>query len=283
MSQTSKQAKEMLPRMFRTFLLTMPAHYHAAIELLYVEEGRLFVIADDGEHTLTEGDFAVFDGSVYHEVKSDSDSPARGFLLTVSAQLAETLGLSANRTLARHVLTDEDGRIKTALCTLYSSVTRLSLALSEEEHALLSEYVQSLCKTLLLSLYVREGTADTVQVNESRITPLILAYLEEHYTENIKLKDIAAEFGYSTTMLSYYFEKSTKRNLKHYLEEMRIARAEKMLTAVSPPTMLAVSEQCGFDSVRTFYRTFQKHMGKTPSEWRSAVREEQNADLKSGK
>ena len=99
----------------------------------------------------------------------------------------------------------------------------------------------------------------------------ITTYMREHYTEDLKLSDMAALFGYSDAYLSRMFKKYAKINFKSYLQEIRMNYAYRQLTNTEN-TIGQIAMDNGFASSRAFAREFQKRYGKLPSEVRQKVK-----------
>jgi AraC-like DNA-binding protein len=75
------------------------------------------------------------------------------------------------------------------------------------------------------------------------------------------------KFHINRTTLADKFTKSTGMSVMDYLIRLRVKMAAIMLR----DTMLSVSEisyRVGFNDITHFGRTFRKHMGYSPSEYR---------------
>jgi AraC-like DNA-binding protein len=96
---------------------------------------------------------------------------------------------------------------------------------------------------------------------------LAIQYLENHYMNDITLSDIAANSNLSPSYFSRLFNKFTGISFKEYLTRIRIAEAEQMIKA-GQASILDISLDCGFNSVRTFNRTFKAIKGFSPSKIR---------------
>lgn len=97
----------------------------------------------------------------------------------------------------------------------------------------------------------------------------VLAYIDEHYMENLTLETVAAYSGFSKYYFSRLFKQYTNCTFYEYLCFRRIKVAEELL---SHPE-LSVTEVAllsGFSSISTFNRTFKQRKSCTPSEYRTA-------------
>ena len=94
--------------------------------------------------------------------------------------------------------------------------------------------------------------------------------MREHYTEELKLSDMASLFGYSDAYLSRMFKKYAKINFKAYLQEIRMSYAYRELLNTEK-TISQIALDNGFASSRAFSRDFQKKYGELPSSLRQRM------------
>ena len=94
----------------------------------------------------------------------------------------------------------------------------------------------------------------------------VLAYLEEHYQEDIGLNELAEKVGMSTAYLSVLFKNEVGTSYVKYLTNMRITQAKKLLK--EGHKVNEVSEMVGYSNYRYFSDIFKKHVGLTPNEYK---------------
>lgn len=99
----------------------------------------------------------------------------------------------------------------------------------------------------------------------------VLEYLTEHYTEDISLKNCAAAIGFHEGYLSGLFKKQVGVSFHQYLQKLRLQKARWLLTQTEQ-SIEAVSDQSGFQSVKTFHRVFREEYGVSPGVWRKQER-----------
>lgn len=97
-----------------------------------------------------------------------------------------------------------------------------------------------------------------------------MKYINSCYTENITLKDVANVVNLNPNYISQVFKKTTGTTFSHYLTNLRIDTAKKLLTTTNS-SINDVSIQAGFNDYFYFLKTFKKYTGKTPSEFRNEV------------
>ena len=110
--------------------------------------------------------------------------------------------------------------------------------------------------------YIEVGKSGTDMLANS-----IFRFIEENYTENCTLSALAQKTGYDYAYLSAYFKKTVGLSYNEYVNRYRISKACYLLTN-SDRTVLDISSECGFNSLRSMNRNFRKQTGMTPAEYR---------------
>lgn len=129
--------------------------------------------------------------------------------------------------------------------------------------------------TLLYELSLADDTRELASSSfakvdvdsESRRILKVKEYINKHYTEEIRLADMADLVGMSTTSFSRFFKLRSGKTLSDYVVEMRLGVAARQLV----DTTNSVSEicyDCGFNTLSNFNRLFRKYKGCSPTEFR---------------
>lgn len=124
-------------------------------------------------------------------------------------------------------------------------------------YLLFTEYVQGKNETTVKSLKTAEAYKE------------IITYLNEHYMENVKLKDTAAYFGYNVDYFSRNFKNYIGETFTEYLKRLRLYNAHKQLVWTDKP-ILNIAMDNGFADSKAFIRDFKEHFGMTPLKYRKA-------------
>ncbi len=101
---------------------------------------------------------------------------------------------------------------------------------------------------------------------EEKLHPILL-YIYHNYDKKITVADITSKFYISRTTLSRMFQDSIGDTCLAYINKLRITMASTILR----DTLLPINEvmnRVGFTDTVHFLRTFKKHTGFTPSEYR---------------
>jgi len=92
-------------------------------------------------------------------------------------------------------------------------------------------------------------------------------YINEHYTEQITLNDVAENVYVSSYYISRMFKKELGKNFVDYLNGLRMEKAKELLKDPKYKTYL-IAELVGIPDAHYFSRLFKKHEGVTPTEYR---------------
>ncbi|MBJ2174474.1 AraC family transcriptional regulator [Aureibaculum sp. A20] len=89
-----------------------------------------------------------------------------------------------------------------------------------------------------------------------------------HKNTNVKLKDIADALDISSHKLSQLLNDNLGKSFTLFINEYRIEEAKQLLLENKQYTLEAIGFEAGFSSKSTFYATFKKINGQTPSEFK---------------
>lgn len=105
------------------------------------------------------------------------------------------------------------------------------------------------------------------EVNYSPIIRQAIEYLEENYSQDISIENVADTIGINKSYLSRTFKAEVGRNISVYLNELRISKALSLMDKREYKTMDIVYT-VGYNSAQNYYHAFKQVMGVTPKEYR---------------
>lgn len=116
--------------------------------------------------------------------------------------------------------------------------------------------------------YTKVPYSDSVS---EKLNSMLVLYLEEErpwLNPSLTLKDLAMALNTNRTYLSEYFNKTLRTTFYDYLNNLRVKYACELLLSEPNLSILQIGEKSGFNSLSTFRRSFEKHMGCTPAKYR---------------
>ncbi len=125
--------------------------------------------------------------------------------------------------------------------------------------------LSSLLKLCLNEIYRRS----TYNQKTSRLSGHedILAYISEHFHQDLTNHLIAKQFHYHPNYISQLVKEQTGLSLRKYLLRLRMLKAADLLLSCNF-SVNEISAQCGFNSPSYFTQYFKKFFGCTPKAFR---------------
>ena len=103
---------------------------------------------------------------------------------------------------------------------------------------------------------------------ESRRVQKVKQYINDHYTEVLRLDDLAGLAGMTPTSFSRFFKLRTGKSLSDYVLDIRLGNAARALVD-STRNISEICFECGFNNLSNFNRIFKARRGVTPKEFRA--------------
>lgn len=95
----------------------------------------------------------------------------------------------------------------------------------------------------------------------------ILSYIQEHYAENISIRDITQCTGISRSECFRCFQRFTHKKPMEYLTEYRLAHAAKLVRDTDK-SIAQICTECGFSSSSYFGKLFKEKYALTPTQFK---------------
>lgn len=90
---------------------------------------------------------------------------------------------------------------------------------------------------------------------------------ELYKNPNLTLQDLSKEVNISSHQLSQFLNANVGKNFTSYVNEFRVNEACKIIASNNKLTLESIGYDVGFNSKSTFFATFKKHTGITPSSY----------------
>lgn len=119
------------------------------------------------------------------------------------------------------------------------------------------------CRLDEILIRLAEGANASSAESYNALTRSVLAYLDSHISEPINISRMSEELHYSKSHISNAFTKSMNCSLMRYVRSKKIMAAHALIESGVKPKKAA--EECGFEDYSTFYRSYCKIIGHSPS------------------
>ncbi len=253
----------------------LPLHFHEWYEIVYVYQGKGSFLIDQSIQTMEAGNIFIIPGHTIHRAIPDKNDPVMSTALFFNPTLVSQRLLGDSFHLLS--LFDEATRLKrykyffapehrdkieTSLSTIYTEMTEGKIGY---RHAALIQL-----QALVIFLY-RNITNFKVFEPSTYFGPNwmnnVLNEIEKNYMNGISLESLAVRGNVSPAHLSRVFKKITGLNLSEYIITKKIVKAKELLLR-SEKKVVEIANECGFESMPYFHRTFKKFTGHTPAQYR---------------
>lgn len=236
-------------------------HFHSSIEFVYVTDGELKVTLNGVSSFVTKGQILVVSSYTVHYYETATSSEA--IVLTVPLDFIPTYNkLLTQNDFTQNVYQDrfrEDSEILHCMRILSeNSVNNKKLSAN-----VIKGYIYIIIGILIENIGLIHNKNDP----NRNIAKDILIYLQDHYLSTVSLQQLAKDFGYSTSRFSHIFNSCFGCTIADYVNTLRCRHASGLLIDDSVPIINAAMGS-GFNSMRTFYRSFRHCFGVTPSQYR---------------
>ena len=256
---------------------TFPIHSHEEFELNFIEGGRgVRRVVGDSIETIGDFELTLVTGDGLEHAWEQGDcreKDIREITIQFSSRLLDDKLLSRNQFASIRKMFE---RARMGLTFSMPAIMRVyclidTLASKEER---MDQFLDMLRILYELSLDTGARTlasnsfAKTVTSRESRRVNKVKEYIAQHYTEEIKLDDLAGLVAMSPSAFSRFLKQYTGRGPVDYIIDVRMGVAARMLV----DTTTSVSEicyACGFNNLSNFNRTFKARRGYTPRDFRA--------------
>lgn len=104
--------------------------------------------------------------------------------------------------------------------------------------------------------------------NRKQVYLDIVDYIQQNLSTNIRIADIAAQFGYNPKYLSHMFTEHSGIPLKQFILNQKMDAANMLLTD-GDRQISDIASSLGFSDVHNFSKAYKKVTGLTPTEYRN--------------
>lgn len=92
-----------------------------------------------------------------------------------------------------------------------------------------------------------------------------IGYMEQHYNQDISMKDVAAAMNMSYTYFSRFFKEQTHQSFSECLTSIRMGEAKRLMEEDPAIKIKEVAHLVGYESVYSFSRAFKQYYKVAPT------------------
>jgi|SRR5271170_956327 len=256
---------ELLHARYLTYSFAKHTHEGAAVGV--IEAGAESFYYRGAVHTAPAGQIIIFNPNEAHTGQGADERGWRFRIFYLDSALLKKAAaeLSGKRRDIPFFSspTIDDPQLASLLRNLHVSLEVGGTAL-ERESKFLWTFAQ------LAKRHADDPSIERVMGDEKTVVRTVRQYLEDHYTENVSLEDLARVAGLSAYHLLRVFRSETGLPPHAFLEQVRVNRAREFLRAGS--SIADVTFKTGFSDQSHLSRHFKRMTGVTPGQYQKTAR-----------
>lgn len=253
-----------------------PMHGHDSMcELLLCYRGFGTYNVNNFSYLIQEGDLIYYNCGELHEVVSNTDVEIGTYCFGFSH--VQFQGLPVN-----HCIPSDSPHVRASqaqfpfLRNLAEQILALNDGTPPEQLTAQTLGVSLLMLAAQMPVTQQDGI---IRSSASLLTRRIKEYIDAHYTEPLKLENIAGALGCSVPYLSHTFKDATGYSPIQYAIRRRIGMAQTLLISTDH-SATRIATMVGYDNTNYFNSLFTRIVGTTPIQYRKkyleALRGERN-------
>lgn len=260
---------------------SLPLHWHANVEICYFLQGGFRAHVDGQSYQVQNEDLLLVNSWQIHHVGKNSVGEHRGISLVADMEFWKSICPDIDHlefhldSAPKHIpeLKKHMEELYEASCVYDSAENAGDEATCNLEVLHLHSIICMVYYTLVRYFAVKktEGAEPRQLQSQRSDIRAVIEYINGHYKEALRLRDVAEVFNVSGEHLSRLFRKELNLTFKEYLYSVRMTYACKRLS-YSDESILEVAMDAGFPDLRAFSQQFDRAYHTTPKEYRRQFR-----------
>lgn len=259
-------------------------HFHNYMEIGYCYHGHGDMVINDRVYRYGDDMFTIIPANVPHTTNSDPGNICKWEYLFIDMEAFVKHEMSTCEIMDKDILqiVNKHGTMKTA--EKYPAIAALIMNMIREfreEPLYYRDCARGYLKSLVIEMMRLEDEREQSRKNVKigRYMKSAIAYISEHYAEDVKVADIAQMCGLSESHFRRIFDDVMGMKPMDYVNLERIKNACELLAKEELP-MNMIGLKVGYQTASSFNRNFKKLTGTTPYQWQAEKKKTGNSGLK---
>lgn len=244
----------------------LPNHWHPEIELIFFEAGDNRIWINNREMPVKNGSIFIINSNESHSFIQKNIVKPQGCTVIISYKYLKKLYKNIDNC---YFVLDKNKPQYTTLKIILKRLIYIYQHKSSDKFIFfkINNLINNIIYILLSYFCIEKVDVESITKKYEKRYQLIVQYIEQHYTENIRLEDIATHFGFSKEHFSRSFKKYMNITFKDYLLKRRLLNAVCLLKTTDR-AISQIALDSGFINLKTFYGIFKKYYHTTPRLYR---------------
>lgn len=240
-------------------------HWHKNIEIDYVLSGKLWIMANNEEMDIADGEYFVINNDDIHQTCGKTPDENVKYLVVLYSYNFIKAYFDDFESYSFDVDKSKEAKaeIKRQLDLIVECVQEQRDFTDLKITCAMTRILIELCTKCLVE---RAKTHPEIENEELEYAKKAIDYIKLNFKERITLGEIASHVGLTPTYFSRYFKQNTRKTFKQYLNLVRLEHALRDIQNSGISETRAAVEN-GFPSVKAFIAAFKSVYNCTLSEY----------------
>ncbi|MBO4319726.1 MAG: AraC family transcriptional regulator [Treponema sp.] len=243
-------------------------HHHIENEFFYLDKGSAILGLRNSEIEIKAGTVIYIEAGAEHFIRNKNEAePFHYYALVYDTTIVEpkkgpvtgileNIKINTLLNIPESLLANLRNTVTLEKNKVFGSLLVLKTVLFE----FLSHIIQTNQYQMVSTLY--ENSRHSVSAVDSAI-----AFIRDHYSENIDIEDIYSETNYSKSHFSRLFKDTTGKSITEYINSYRVEKA-CLDMIYTDKNITEIAMENGFNNVQYFSRVFKQIMNCSPRQYK---------------
>ncbi len=235
---------------------------HDFWEILYVDSGEVYVVADNRGYVLKQGDMIFHKPLEYHSLAANQSKPFNILVASFKTN-SSSMNFFNNKVL---VLNSHQKKLLSFF--MEKMKTGFNAPYNKADYQIASATLEQLFLDLK---YNNSSTPTTSTKNvEYTFSQIIKNYLESNIYKTITISDICKQFNVSKSYICQIFKDEMGQSIIDYFIDLKITKA-KSLIRQGELNFTQIAEKLDYKSIHHFSRAFKNKTGVSPRMYEKSI------------
>ncbi len=260
---------------------TYSGESHDFWEIVYVDKGQVEITADNEEFTLSQGQMRFHKPMEFHALRSNGKDAPNVLIVTFECKSAP-MELLFDKTLTvpkklKGIISDIMLECSNTFDLPAFNPDLKKLELLPNAPIGSQQMIRLLLEQLLIYL-IRDINGTTLNYKlfnsqddlNDHLTNHIVKMINDHIYDSLTIEQICHSVNFGKTYVCTTFKNVTGHSIMDFYAKAKISQAKRMIRQENM-NFSQIAEKLHFSDPHHFYRTFKKHTGMTPKQYKQSI------------